>query len=87
MAPWTTRMSCLWGRKKREDVREESNSEGTSSRALRVVGWTSVALGITALGLFVGHELRVRYKFNRRTPTDLYTHAGEELGAEFGMGI
>jgi hypothetical protein len=58
-----------------------------SSRALRAVGWTSVALGITALGLFVGRELRLRYKFNRRTPSDFYSHAGEELNGEYGMGI
>jgi hypothetical protein len=66
---------------------EDSESALTSSRALRAVGWTSVALGITALGLYIGHELRVRYKFNRRTPADFYAHAGEEISTEFGMGI
>lgn len=77
------------GRKKRAKVMELANIETApaSARALRAVGWTSVALGITALGLYVGYELRMRYQFNRRTPSDFYAHAGEELGAEYGMGI
>lgn len=66
---------------------EDSDLVPASSRALRAVGWTSVALGITALGLFVGRELRLRYKFNRRTPSDFYSHAGEDMNAEYGMGI
>lgn len=66
---------------------DDSGLIPASSRALRAVGWTSVALGITALGLFVGRELRLRYKFNRRTPSDFYSHAGEELNGEYGMGI
>lgn len=55
--------------------------------ALRVLGWTSVAVGVAAVGLYVGRELRSRYKFNHRTPTDFYVHAGDESPAEFGMGI
>jgi hypothetical protein len=59
-----------------------------STVALKAIGWTSVALGVTALGLYVGRELRQRYKFNRRTPYDLYSHAGDEMkNAEYGMGI
>ena len=59
-----------------------------SKIALRVLGWASAAVGIAALGLYVGWELRVRYKFNRRTPSDLFSHAGdEEQTTEFGMGI
>jgi hypothetical protein len=81
-------MFCMC-RKKKADVTDFENpeEEQSTSRALRAVGWTSVALGITALGLYIGHELRVRYKFNRRTPSDFYSHAGEELSGEFGMGI
>lgn len=88
MAPWGMRMFCRC-KKKRDRVMDFDDSEliPASSRALRAVGWTSVALGITALGLFVGRELRLRYKFNRRTPSDFYSHAGEELNSEYGMGI
>jgi hypothetical protein len=56
--------------------------------ALRALGWASVAVGITALGVFVGRELRLRYKFKHRTPSDFYSHAGDESpSTEFGMGI
>jgi hypothetical protein len=55
---------------------------------LRTVGWVSAALGAVALGLLVGRELRQRYKFNRRTPYDLYAHSGDELpDVDFGVGI
>ncbi|HEX3939966.1 MAG TPA: hypothetical protein VHX11_00625 [Acidobacteriaceae bacterium] len=58
------------------------------SKAFRVVGWTSAVLGIAALGLFVGHELRSRYKFNQRTPYDFYAHAGDRAPvADYGVGI
>ena len=40
------------------------------STLLRTVGWVSAGLGALAVGLFVGRELRQRYKFNRRTPYD-----------------
>lgn len=55
--------------------------------ALRLLGWTSVAVGVTAVGLYVGRQLRARYKFNHRTPSDFFAHAGDESPAEFGMGI
>jgi hypothetical protein len=70
-----------------EALLSESVPESSTSTALRAIGWTSVALAVTALGLYVGRELRVRYKFKRRTPSDFFSHAGEEMGAEFGMGI
>ncbi|HEV2645599.1 MAG TPA: hypothetical protein VGU46_04455 [Acidobacteriaceae bacterium] len=58
------------------------------SHLLRTVGWVSAALGAVALGLIVGRELRQRYKFNRRTPYDLYAHSGDELrDMDFGVGI
>jgi len=46
---------------------------------LRTVGWISAALGALAIGLIVGREIRQRYKFNRRTPYDLYAHSGDKL--------
>ena len=59
-----------------------------STVALKAIGWTSVAVGVVALGLYVGRELRKRYKFNRRTPYDAYSHAGDEMQADaYGMGI
>jgi len=41
---------------------------------------------VAAVGIYVGRELRKRYKFNHRTPYDFYVHAGEQRG-EFGMGF
>jgi hypothetical protein len=58
------------------------------SKLLKTVGWVSAALGVVALGLLVGRELRQRYKFNRRTPYDLYSHSGDELpDVDCGVGI
>jgi hypothetical protein len=58
------------------------------SKVLKTIGWVSAALGAVALGLIVGRELRLRYKFNRRTPYDLYSHSGDELpDVDFGVGI
>jgi hypothetical protein len=57
------------------------------SRLLQTIGWVSAALGAVAIGLFIGRELRQRYKFNRRTPYDFYAHSGDESDLEFGVGI
>jgi hypothetical protein len=64
-----------------------SVSEDEPSTALRAIGWASVAVGVTALGLYIGREIRARYKFRRRTPADFFSHAGEEFPTEYGMGI
>jgi hypothetical protein len=59
------------------------------STTLRTIGWVSAGLGAVAIGLFVGRELRQRYKFNRRTPYDFYAHSGDEMqdNVEFGVGV
>lgn len=63
----------------------ESRNE---SHAIKTIGWASLALGVAAIGVYVGRELRLRYKFKRRTPYDLYSHAGDRMpSAEYGMGI
>lgn len=55
---------------------------------VRVVGWTSVALAVAALGLYVGHELRSRHKFQQRTQYDFFSHAGDSVpAADYGVGI
>jgi hypothetical protein len=54
---------------------------------LQAIGWVSVGLGIAAVGLFVGNELRKRYRFNHRTPYDFYANAGAQTLSEFGMGV
>ncbi len=66
----------------------EALPEVEETTVLRTLGWVSAGLGAVALGLFVGRELRSRYKFNRRTPYDFYAHSGDEMqDMEFGVGI
>jgi hypothetical protein len=64
----------------------KSKSCSESRFALRILGWTSVAMAVTAAGLYIGRELRSLYKYNHRTPSDFYAHAGDGSPAEFGVG-
>jgi hypothetical protein len=68
-------------------IAEDETEETKDSSTLRVIGWLSVGVAVTALGIFVGRELRKRYKFNHRTPYDFYSEAGKRQSAEFGLGI
>ena len=61
--------------------------EQDESKTLRVIGWFSVGMAVAAIGIYVGRELRLRYKFNRRTPYDFYSNAGNQQSTEFGVGI
>lgn len=61
--------------------------EQDESRTLRVIGWFSVGMAVAAIGLYVGRELRLRYKFSHRTPYDFYSNAGNQQTSEFGVGI
>jgi hypothetical protein len=61
--------------------------EQEDSPLIKTVGWISAGLGAVALGLFIGRELRLRYKFNHRTPYDAYAHAGDEQDIDFGLGV
>jgi hypothetical protein len=67
-----------------EEIAEEETSE---TNTLRVIGWFSIGMAVAALGIYLGSELRSRYKFKRRTPYDFYSNAGEQQASEFGMGI
>jgi hypothetical protein len=66
---------------------EEIAQETRESNTLRVIGWFSVGMAVAALGIYLGSELRSRYRFKRRTPYDFYANAGEQQASEFGMGI
>lgn len=61
--------------------------EQDESNTLKVLGWFSVGMAVAAIGVYVGRELRLRYKFNRRTPYDFYSSAGNQQSTEFGVGI
>jgi len=66
---------------------EEFDDDDDESTFIKTVGWISAGLGAVALGLFIGREMRQRYKFNRRTPYDVYSHSGDEQDVDFGLGI
>ncbi|WP_109489493.1 hypothetical protein [Occallatibacter savannae] len=61
--------------------------EQDESNTLKVIGWFSVGMAVAAIGVYVGRELRLRYKFNHRTPYDFYSSAGNQQSTEFGVGI
>jgi hypothetical protein len=62
-----------------------SQEEGS---AMWIVGWTSIVVGIAAVGLYVGRELRARHKFKHRTQYDFFSHAGDSVcAADYGTGI
>jgi hypothetical protein len=44
-------------------------------------------MAVAALGIFVGAEMRSRYRFKKRTPYDFYANAGEQEASEFGVGV
>jgi hypothetical protein len=66
---------------------QKEEPEDDESTLIKTIGWISAGLGAVALGLFIGREMRLRYKFNRRTPYDLYSHSGDEQDLEVGLGI
>lgn len=63
-------------------------NEEVSSPAIKAIGWASLAVAVAAIGLYLGRELRDRYNFQRRTPYDFYSHAGDQIAAaEYGVGV
>ena len=73
-------------RRLEQEVEDMTHLSGTRI-VLRNIGWVSAGVGVLAVGLVVGRELRQRYKFTRRTPYDFYAHSGDRTPDEFGMGI
>jgi hypothetical protein len=66
---------------------QQEDDDEEESTLIKTVGWISAGLGAVALGLFIGRELRQRYRFNHRTPYDMYAHSGDEQDIDFGLGI
>ena len=70
------------------ELADETPAEDTPRTSkLRVIGWFSMGMAAAAVGIFVGREILIRYKFKRRTPYDFYANAGEQHASDFGMGI
>jgi hypothetical protein len=68
-------------------VSDSSEPEKSGSTALRVITWFSVGIAVAAVGIYVGAELRNRYRFKKRTPYDFYSNAGSQQASEFGVGV
>ena len=65
---------------------QEEDAEG--SYPLRALGFATAVVGAVTIGLYIGRELRFRYKFRRRTPSDFFSNAGDPIaGTEYGMGV
>jgi hypothetical protein len=67
-----------------EQVEAEQTSE---SKTLRVIGWFSMGMAVATIGIYLGYELRCRYKFKHRTPYDFYSNAEPQAANDFGVGI
>ncbi len=68
-------------------LQDDAETEKLRSTVLRVITWFSAGVAVAALGIYVGAELRSRYRFKRRTPYDFYSSAGEQQAGEFGVGV
>ena len=66
---------------------EHVAGEKCERSTLRVIGWFSIGMAVAALSIYLGYEVRSRYKFKKRTPYDFYSNAGEYHTGEFGVGI
>ena len=64
-----------------------NNGSSETRKVLRNIGWVSAGITILALGVVVGRELRLRYKFSHLTPYDVYAHSGDQQDVEFGVGV
>ena len=64
-----------------------STEAKSEKHTMKVIGWASLAIGVAAVGILVGRELRHRYKFNKRTPYDYYAEAGESVITDYGLGV
>ena len=70
------------------DQPDQSLAESATYAVLRALGLASLVLGATAIGLYLGRELRSRYVFKRRTPYDFYSKAGDPVTlTDYGMGV
>ncbi|HUN83804.1 MAG TPA: hypothetical protein VMU48_05460 [Terracidiphilus sp.] len=70
-----------------EPISLRIDEEPKESKAFQVLGWFSAGIAVAALGIYLGNEFRLRYRFNHRTPYDFYSKAAEQQASEFGVGI
>lgn len=67
---------------------EQAQAEQISEhKTLRVIGWFSAGMAVATLGIYLGYEIRSRYKFSHRTPYDFFSGAEPGTASDFGVGI
>jgi hypothetical protein len=67
---------------------EQANAEEISEhKTLRVIGWFSAGMAVATVGIYLGYEIRSRYKFRHRTPYDFFSNAEPQSANDFGVGI
>ena len=69
------------------DTLERAEQGEAERKTLRVIGWFSAGMAVATLGIYLGYELRSRYKFRHRTPYDFYSSAEPQTTSDFGVGI
>lgn len=70
-----------------ERAEQEQAEQACERKTLRVIGWFSAGMAVATLGIYLGYELRSRYKFRHRTPYDFYSSAEPQTTSDFGVGI
>ncbi|MEO8726086.1 MAG: hypothetical protein ABI383_08160 [Acidobacteriaceae bacterium] len=62
-----------------------------SDKLLRILVWSSVGVSVVAAALYAGYEIRLRRLIKRRSPYELFGHAGDDPtwidDTEYGVGI
>ncbi len=70
-----------------EQGNEVQAVQESERKTLRVIGWFSAGMAVATLGIYLGYEIRSRYKFRHRTPYDFYSSAEPQPTNDFGVGI
>ena len=66
----------------------EVSPEDEGVPPLHLLGFATALIGAVTLGLYIGREVRLRYRFRRRTPSDFFSNAGDPIAsAEYGLGV
>jgi hypothetical protein len=70
-----------------ERTEQGQAEEACERKTLRVIGWFSAGMAVATIGIYLGYEIRSRYKFRHRTPYDFYSNAEPQPMNDFGVGI
>ena len=71
-----------------KSVRELAEERSVTERLAVTASWVTAGIGVIALGIYAGREIRSRYRFRRRTPYDFFSHSGDRFGdGDLSVGI